>query len=124
MAKKKPQGKPKVAVRMNIKKGDIVAVIAGKERGRLDNAAKRGKVLKVLLESSRVVVERMNMIKRHTRPSKTNQQGGIVEKEAPIHVSNVMLVCGRCNQPTRIKLERTADGAKVRVCKRCNDVIE
>jgi large subunit ribosomal protein L24 len=107
-----------------IRKGDTVHVIAGKERGKYDNVAKRGKVLKVLRDKNRVVVERMNMIKRHTRPSRTNQQGGIIEKEAPIHVSNVMLVCSKCNQPTRVRIERTADGEKVRVCKHCGDQID
>jgi large subunit ribosomal protein L24 len=124
MSKGKAKPERKDLPRLRIRKGDIVHVVAGKERGGLDNAAKRGKVLKVLPEKSRVVVERMNMIKRHTRPNKANQQGGIVEKEAPIHISNVMLVCTRCNRPTRVKLETAQDGSKVRVCKRCNDVID
>jgi large subunit ribosomal protein L24 len=66
----------------------------------------------------------MNFIKRHTRPSRTNQQGGIVEREAAIHVSNVMLVCTRCNKPTRIKMQILENGAKVRVCRHCGDQID
>jgi len=106
---------------LRIRKGDLVHVIAGKERGTVDNTAKRGKVLKVLTDKERVVVERLNIIKRHTRPSRTNQQGGIVEKEAAIPISNVMVVCTRCNKPTRVKMEILPDGAKVRVCKKCGD---
>jgi len=114
----------KVRHKMLIRKGDIVHVVAGKERGVLDNTAKRGKVLAVDLVKQRVIVERMNFIKRHTRPGKTNRQGGIVEKEAPIHVSNVRLVCTRCNKPMRVKLVLLDDGSRVRTCRLCDEQLD
>jgi large subunit ribosomal protein L24 len=114
MAKKQ---KPPVRHKMKIKKGDIVHVISGKERGTLDNPAKRGKVLKVFPETNRVLVERINMIKRHQRPTRTNQQGGIIEREAAIHVSNVMLVDPKTNKPTRVGYKILNDGTKVRIAK-------
>jgi len=120
MAKAKRQEQPKGRIR----KGDIVHVVAGKERGALDNVAKRGKVLSVDHESGRVVVERMNFIKRHTRPNRTNRQGGIVEKEGSIHVSNVRVVCPKCNKPTRIKIIRLNDGTKVRACRQCDEHLD
>ncbi|MDP8224029.1 MAG: 50S ribosomal protein L24 [Candidatus Lernaella stagnicola] len=102
---------------MRIKKGDIVHIVAGKERRRLDDPAKRGKVLKVFPETQRVLVERINIIKRHQRPSRTNQQGGIIEREAAIHVSNVRLVDPKTNNPTRVTYKILNDGTKVRIAK-------
>ena len=100
---------------MKIHKGDQVMVISGKESG------KAGKVLKVDREKHRVVIERLNMIKRHTRPNpKKNPQGGVIESEAAIDASNVMLVCPACNQSTRVGYRFTGDGAKVRVCRRAD----
>jgi large subunit ribosomal protein L24 len=98
--------------KMKIKKGDTVKVIAGKARG------KTGKVLRVEPDRERVVVERLNMIKRHRKPSAQNPSGTL-EKEAPIHVSNVMFYCSRCNEPVRLGIKRTEDGGRLRVCKRC-----
>jgi len=120
MAKAKKQERPK----MHVRKGDIVHIVAGKERGTLDNAAKRGKVLAVHPAQQRVVVERMNFIKRHTRPNKTNRQGGIIEKEGTIHVSNVRVVCPKCNEATRIKMVRLQDGSKVRACRNCDEHLD
>lgn len=100
----------------NIKKNDLVAVIAGKEKG------KTGKVLKVLPKSSRVLVEKLNMVKRHQKPTQTNPQGGVVEKEMGIHCSNLMLVCSKCSKPVRVS-KKEVNGKKVRVCKKCGDVI-
>jgi len=98
---------------MKIHKGDQVMVISGKEAG------KSGKVLRVDGEKRRVVIERLNMAKRHTRPHpKKNPQGGVIEREAPIDVSNVMLVCPACGQSTRVGYRFADDGAKVRVCRR------
>ncbi len=116
MARSKKQQKP-ARNKTKIKKGDIVHVTTGKEAGRLDDPAKRGKVLKVFPETNRVLVERLNMIKRHQRPSKTNQQGGIIEREAPIHISNVMLVDPKTNKPTRVGYKVLKDGTKVRIAK-------
>jgi len=102
---------------MHIAKNDIVEVISG------DEAGHRGKVLKVFSEKRRIIVEKVNLIKRHTRPSQQNPAGGILEKEAPIHVSNVMLVCPKCGKLTRVAFQRLADGGKERVCKRCKEMV-
>ena len=109
---------------MQVKKGDIVHVISGKERGVLSNRVKRGKVLAINRKTGRVVVERMNFIKRHTRPDRTNRQGGIVEREGEIHHSNVMVVCPSCNAPTRIKKVVLEDGKKVRACRKCGEILD
>lgn len=102
----------------HIKKDDKVKVIAGKDIGKI------GKVLKVSRKRNRVLVENINIIKRHTKPSASNRQGGILEKEAPIHWSNVMLMCNKCMRPVRIKMQRLEDGKKVRVCRKCNEFID
>jgi large subunit ribosomal protein L24 len=104
--------------KQSIKKNDTVEVIAGKEKG------KRGKVLFVLPEKERVVVERVNFIKRHQRPTQKVRQGGIIEREGSLHVSNVMLVCGKCGKPTRTGSQALADGRRVRVCKKCNEIVD
>jgi large subunit ribosomal protein L24 len=121
--KAKHKSKPEIKD-FHVRKGDIVHVIAGKERGPIDGKAKRGKVLKVLREDGRIIVEKMNMIKRHTRPGKTNRQGGIVEREGAIHVSNVMVVCPKCDRPTRVKSVFLEDGSKVRACRKCDEILD
>jgi len=99
--------------KMKIKKGDQVKVVSGKEAG------KTGKVMRVETEERRVVLERLNMMKKHTKPNpKKNPQGGVIEREAPIDVSNVMLVCPACGEPTRVGYRVGEDGSKVRVCRR------
>jgi len=103
---------------MRVKRGDTVAVIAGKERG------KRGKVLRVLPGQGRLIVEKLNMIKRHQRPTQKLRQGGIIEREGTIPLSNVMVVCTKCDRSTRIAVQVLADGRKVRVCKRCREIID
>jgi large subunit ribosomal protein L24 len=103
----------KNAKHFRIKKGDTVQVIQGKESG------KRGKVLRVLAEDQRVVVERVNFIKRHVRPSQKTPQGGVIEREASIHISNVQLVCPGCGRPARVGVRSEGDD-KVRYCKKCN----
>ena len=104
---------------MKVIKNDNVKILSGKYKG------STGKVLKVFLKKDRVIVEGVNIIKRHTKPSQKNQQGGIVEKEAPVNVSNVMVICGKCSQPTRVGYKILEDGAKVRVCKNqeCGEII-
>ena len=98
-----------------IKKGDQVKVMAGKEAG------KRGTVMRVDTENGRVVVERLNMIKKHTKPNlKKNPQGGVIEREAPMALSNVMLVCPACGQPTRVGYRLLEGGGKVRKCRRAS----
>jgi len=99
-----------------IKTNDTVAVIAGKEKG------KRGRVLMVLPGDERVIVEKVNFIKRHTKPSQNQRQGGIIEREGPIHLSNVQLYCKKCAKPARVRRLTGADGVKSRACARCGDI--
>jgi len=101
-----------------IKKNDKVIVLVGKEVGKI------GTVLKVDTEKGRVIVEKVNMIKRHSRPSPQTGQGGIVEKEAPLNISNVMVVCDKCTEPTRIGKRLLEDGSKVRICKKCGEPMD
>jgi large subunit ribosomal protein L24 len=96
---------------MHIRRGDTVVVITGKYKGR------RGRVLRVLPREDRLVVEGVQMMKRHTKPSNRNQQGGIVEREAPIHISNVMPWCESAGRPSKILMKRLEDGTRVRVYK-------
>lgn len=103
---------------MQIRKNDSVMVISGKERG------KTGKVLRVLPTKNAVVIERVNMVKRHLRPRGPQQPGGIVEKEAFIRVSNIMMMCDKCNAPVRIGRKVLADGKKIRICRRCSEALE
>ena len=103
---------------MQIRKNDSVIVIGGKERG------KTGKVLRVLPEKDAVVIERRNMMKRHTKPRGPQQPGGIVEKEAAIHASNIMILCDKCNAPVRVGNKTLADGKKIRICRRCNEALD
>ncbi|MCI0625688.1 MAG: 50S ribosomal protein L24 [Acidobacteria bacterium] len=106
-------------VRIQVRKNDQVKVIAGKDLN------KTGRVLRVLRDKGRVVVEGVSFLKRHTRPNPQRQiKGGIVEKEAPIHVSNVMIVCGACGKATRIGHNVLADGKKVRICRSCNSSLD
>ncbi|SMC26131.1 LSU ribosomal protein L24P [Desulfacinum hydrothermale DSM 13146] len=107
-----------LAKKYRIKKNDKVMVIAGKEKG------KSGKVMKILPKTDRAIVEKLNMVKRHMRPGAYSRQGGIVEKEAPIHISNLMLICSKCTDPTRVGYKTLEDGRKVRVCKKCGEVID
>lgn len=104
--------------RTYLKKNDQVEVIGGKDKGRV------GKVLRVLRDKDQAVVERINMIKRHTKPQEMNQQGQIVEKEAPLHVSNLQLICPECTKTGRIGRKTLDDGTKVRYCKSCSESIE
>ena len=102
----------------HVRKGDTVMVVAGKERG------KKGKVLRVIPEKGRVVVERLNLIKKHQKPTQKVRQGGIIEREGSLHVSNVMLVCGKCGKPTRTGTQILADGRRARVCRRCGEIVD
>ncbi len=102
-----------------IRKNDTVLVVTGKDRG------KRGRVLKLVPETNRLIVEGVNMIKRHTRPNPgKNVKGGIVEREASLHVSNVQLVCPECGAQTRVGRKILGDGRKVRVCRKCEGVVD
>ncbi len=98
---------------MSIKKGDTVIVLSGKDKG------KTGKVLEVMPKDKKVVVEKVNIVSRHTKPRQQGEQGGIIKKEAPLYACKVMRVCPKCNKPTRPAHKILADGKKVRVCKKC-----
>lgn len=110
--------KVKTPLHGHVKQGDFVKIIAGKERG------KQGRVLRVFPREGRLTVERLNMIKRHTRPTQQRQQGGIIEREGKLHISNVMLVCTRCGRGVRVGHRHLEDGKKVRVCRRCGEVFD
>lgn len=103
---------------MGVKKQDTVVVLTGKEKG------KKGRVLSVASAEDRVIVEKVNVIKRHTKPNRKYSQGGIIEKEAPIQISNIMLICPKCDKPTRIGNVVLEGGRKVRLCKKCKEVID
>ncbi len=102
----------------HVKKGDTVEVIAGSEKG------KRGKILRILKDQNRVIVEKINMMKRHTKPTQTNQQGGIIEREGKIHISNVMPVDPKSGQPSRVSRKRLEDGTRVRVTQRSGELLD
>ena len=102
----------------HVKKDDMVMITTGKDSG------KTGKVLRVLPEKGRVVVESLNMIKRHSRPRPGQTEGGIIEKEAPLDLSNVMVVCSSCSEPSRTGIRALEDGSKVRFCKKCNEIVD
>jgi large subunit ribosomal protein L24 len=103
---------------LSIKKNDTVVVIAGREKG------KRGRVLSIYSQKDRLLIEKINIIKKNMKPTRKQTQGGIIEKEASIHMSNVMLICPKCNKPTRIGNSILQDGRKLRVCKKCGEVID
>lgn len=103
---------------MKIRKDDTVLVIAGRDRG------KKGKVRFAHPKDKKLVVEGINFIKKHARATGRVKQAGIIEQEAPITVSNVMLLCGRCNHPTRVGFRFLEDGRKVRICRSCHEVID
>ena len=103
--------------KLHIKKGDNVYVLSGKNRGR------RGKILKVFPDTSRVLIESVNIVVKHQKPQRTNP-GGIIRQEAPIHSSNVMLICEKCRTPTKIGKRVLENGEKVRICKKCDEIMD
>src|SRR5512139_1563649 len=103
---------------MQIKKNDTVLVTSGKEKG------KRGRVIAVYPRENRVLIEKLNMIKRHTRPNQQLRQGGIVEKESPISAANERLICAKCDKPTSVVRKAQGDGTRARVCKACDATLE
>ena len=102
---------------MKIKKDDTVMVIAGRDKG------KKGKVHRVFPTEQRLLVSGVNIVKRHTKPRGIARQAGIIEQEAPLHISNVALLCSKCNRPTRVGYRIVEDGTKSRVCRRCGELI-
>jgi large subunit ribosomal protein L24 len=105
-------------IKLKLKKEDIVEVIAGREKG------KKGKILALYPDAGKLTVEKLNMVKRHTKPSAQNKQGGIIEKEGRLAISNVMLVCDKCNKGVRVKRKQLEDGKRVRVCIKCGEVMD
>ena len=103
--------------KLHVKKGDTVVVLSGKDKG------KQGKIITAMPSKGKVVVEGVNKVKRHTKPSMKAPQGGILDKEMPLHVCKVQLVCPACNKPTRIG-HKTVDGKNARVCKKCGEVVD
>jgi large subunit ribosomal protein L24 len=103
---------------VQIRKNDSVMVISGKERG------KTGKVLRVNPKEDALIIERVNVVKRHTKPRGPQQSGGIIEKEASIPASNIMIMCDKCNAPVRIGRRVLGDGSKVRICRRCGEALD
>jgi large subunit ribosomal protein L24 len=107
-----------MAGNVNLKKGDEISVLSGKDQGR------RGKVQKVLPKSNSVIVEGINLAKRHTKPTKASPQGGVIDKALPLQISKVMVICSGCNQPTRFRNNRGDDGTVVRVCRSCGKALD
>lgn len=103
--------------KLHVKKNDTVMVIAGKDK------LKTGKVLQILPKKEGVVVEGLNIVKKHTKP-RNNVAGGIVEKESPLHISNVMLYCGKCAKPVRTRIKVLEDGGKTRICTKCGEAFD
>ena len=101
-----------------LKKNDVVLVVAGKEVG------KSGKILKLMPKKGRILIEKINMQKRHTKPNQQNRQGGIVDREGGVAISNVMILCGKCSSPTRIGKRILEDGSKVRICRKCGELLD
>ena len=114
----KAKKKPITPIPIRLKKDDLVEVLSGREAG------KTGKILKIDRNKNQVVVEKVNMIKRHSRPSPTTGQGGIIEREGPLHVSKVMVICPKCATAGRFSLTTTADKKKSRVCRKCKELID
>ena len=105
-------------IKQHVKKNDTVMVLAGKDKG------KTGKVLSVNPSAGTVIVEKVNFKKRHTRPTQAAPQGGIIEKECPLHISNVQILCAKCNLPVRTHTKRLDDGKRVRICAKCSEILE
>lgn len=104
--------------KIRIKKDDKVKVLTGKDSGKI------GKVLKIVKKTNRAVVENINVVKRHQKPTQKSPQGGIVEKPMPVNISNLMIMCNSCVKPTRIGIRELENGKRVRICKKCNQQID
>ena len=103
---------------MHVHREDTVVVLTGKDRG------KKGRVIRLFPKEDRALVEKINMVKRHTRPTQQLPQGGIVEKESPIHLSNLQVICSKCGKATRIAHKNLSSGQKARVCKKCGEILD
>jgi len=107
-----------IVTKYHIKKNDLVMVTHGREKG------KSGRVLRVFPEKEKVLIEKINFVKRHSRPHGQQRQGGIIEKEAPLALSNVMLLCEKCNKPVRIGHRAVEGGKKARFCRKCGEIFD
>jgi len=103
---------------VNFKKGDQVIVISGDDQG------KKGKIVSIFPKKMQVIIEGINFVKRHSKPTQKVPQGGIIKKEGAIHISNIKLICNKCNKPTKIKRDNTKEGKRVRMCKECGEIID
>lgn len=110
--------KEEFASKMKLRKDDVVVVILGKDKG------KKGKILRVLPQERQIIIEGINFIKKHVRPSKQHRQGGILEMEGPLNLSKVMIYCPKCDKGARVGAKFLEDGRKVRVCNRCEEVLD
>jgi len=104
--------------KVNFKKGDQVIVISGDDQG------KKGKIVSIFPKKMQVIIEGINFVKRHSKPTQKVPQGGIIKKEGAIHISNIKLICNKCNKPTKIKRDNTKEGKRVRMCKECGEIID
>ena len=104
--------------KMSFKKGDYVLVISGDDKG------KKGKIVSIFPKKMQVIVESVNFLKKHTKPTQNVPQGGVIKQEGALHISNIKLICNRCNKPTTVKREKIKEGKRVRVCKKCKEIID
>ncbi|OIP74819.1 50S ribosomal protein L24 [Candidatus Atribacteria bacterium CG2_30_33_13] len=103
---------------MSFKKGDYVLVISGDDKG------KKGKIVGIFPKKMQVIVESVNFLKKHTKPTQKVPQGGVIKQEGALNISNVKLICNKCNKPTTVKREKIKEGKRVRVCKKCKEIID
>ncbi|NCO24489.1 MAG: 50S ribosomal protein L24 [bacterium] len=103
---------------MSFKKGDYVLVISGDDKG------KKGKIVSIFPKKMQVIVESVNFLKKHTKPTQNVPQGGVIKQEGALHISNIKLICNKCNKPTTVKREKIKEGKRVRVCKKCKEIID
>lgn len=104
--------------KMSFKKGDYVLVISGDDKG------KKGKIVGIFPKKMQVIVESVNFLKKHTKPTQKVPQGGVIKQEGALHISNIKLICNKCNKPTTVKREKVKEGKRVRVCKKCKEIID
>ena len=107
-----------ISNKINFKKGDNVLVISG------DDKEKKGKIVDIFPRKMQVIIEGVNFFKKHTKPTQKVPQGGVIKQEGVLHISNIKLICNKCNKPTTVKRERIKEGKRVRVCKKCGEIID
>jgi len=105
-------------IKVNFKKGDTVLVMSGEDKG------KKGKIISIFPKKLQAIVEGVNFLKKHVKPTEKTPQGGIIDQEGTINITNLKLICNKCNQPTVVKREKIKEGKRVRVCKKCSEIID